>query len=475
MTIFFPETALDAVARYADEREEAERAARRLMGRLSAYDRPNRRQLGYYTGEHSLKDLGISTPPSMRDLPVVAGWPALVVDTLEERLDLLGWQIPDGDDDELQLAQIFAANNLDTESSLGHLDALIYGIAFAVIGTGDVPLITVESPSLVTVTWDAQRRMPDAAVVAEPSTESFGPTRANVYLPGRRLLLERPSGTEAWEVVDRQAYPDDEIVPVVPLVNRPHASAYQGRSEITRPVRYLTDAAIRTLLGAEVNREFYAAPQRWAMGASEESFVDSNQARVGEWQAIMGRVWAIERDDDGNVPSVGQFPASSPSPFIEQIKLYAQLLAAQAGMPAAYLGFVTDNPSSADAIRAGEARLVKRAERRQAAFGQAWARVARLAILLRDGEIPPEADAIRSRWRDAATPTRAAAADEASKLVGSGILPADSQVTYDRIGLTPGEQDLVQAESRRKVARETTRLLLAGQPAAPTPPPDGLS
>lgn len=472
MTIFFPETALDAVARYADEREEAERAARRLVGRLAAYDEPNRRQLGYYTGKHTLHDLGISTPPAMRDLPVVAGWPAIVVDTLEERLDLLGWQTSDLDDDDLQLAQIFAANNLDTESSLGHLDALIYGIAFAVVGSGPTPLVTVESPSLVTVTWDARRRTPDSAVVASPSTDSFGPTRANVYLPGRRLLLERPTGTEAWAVVDRESFPD-EIVPVVPLVNRPHASAYQGRSEITRPVRYLTDAAMRTLLGAEVNREFYAAPQRWAMGASEESFIDSNQARVGEWQAIMGRVWAMERDEDGNLPSVGQFPATSPQPFIEQIKLYAQLLAAQAGMPAAYLGFVTDNPASADAIRAGEARLVKRAERRQAAFGQAWAQVARLAILLRDGEIPPEADAVRSRWRDAATPTRAASADEAAKLVGSGILPADSQVTYDRIGLTPGEQDRVQSEARRKLARETTRLLLsAGQSEPGT---DGLS
>lgn len=470
MTLILPAGPLGAVARYADEREEAERAARRLVDRLAAYDEPNRRQLNYYTGKNTLKDLGISTPPSMRTLAIVAGWPAIVVDTLEERLDLLGWQTADLEDDDLELAEVFAANNLDTEASLGHLDALIYGIAFAVVGTGDVPLVTVESPNLVTVTWDAARRTPDAAVVAEPATDTTGPVRANVYLPGRRLLVERPPSSNTWAVVDREAYPRN-VIPVVPLVNRPHASAYQGRSEITRPVRYLTDAAVRTLLGAEVNREFYAAPQRWAMGASEDSFIDATGARVGEWQAVMGRVWAIERDEDGNLPQVGQFNASSPAPFIEQIKLYAQLLAAQAGMPAAYLGFVTDNPASADAIRAGEARLVKRAERRQAAFGQAWAKVARLALLLRDGEVPPEAAAIRSRWRDAATPTRAASADEASKLVGSGILPADSQVTYDRIGLTPGEQDMVQAENRRKLARQTTALLLGGN--LPTEPGTG--
>lgn len=464
--------ALQAVARYGDEAADAEQTVTRLLEQLSAYDRPNKRQLDYYEGKRKLQDLGISTPPVMRSLDVVAGWPAIVVDTLEERLDLLGWQTGE-DEDELDLADLFAANNLDTESSLGHLDSLIYGIGFAVVGNhpdGGTPLITVESAKLVTVTWDAHRRIPNSGIVAEPATGVEPSKAADIYLPGRRLRLERPRGQ--WIVTGREPLPD-QMVPIVPLVNRPHASAFRGRSEITRPVRYLTDAAVRTLLGAEVNREFYAAPQRYAMGASKDTFTNADGTTASQWQAVMGRVWAIERDEDGQLPSVGQFTASSPAPFIEQIKLYAQLLAAQAGMPAAYLGFVTENPSSADAIRAGEARMVKRAERRQAAFGNAWARAARYAVLLRDGELPPEAAGIGCRWRDAATPTRAAAADEASKLVGSGILPPDSQVTYDRIGLSPGEQERVLAETRRKVARQTTQALLALPPAqvAPAQPP----
>jgi hypothetical protein len=224
-----------------------------------------------------------------------------------------------------------------------------------------------------------------------------------------------------------------------------------GRSEISRAVRYYTDAAARTLLGLEVNREFYNAPQRIGLNVDESMFQDAAGNPVSAWTSIMGRVWNIPPNDAGEAePDVKQFPPNSPAPYIDQVRGYAQLLAAEAGIPGAYLGFQTDNPSSADAIRAGEARLVKRAERRQTVFGRAWMEVARLALLIRDGVVPGDFDtAVSTRWRDAATPTRAASADEATKLISAGVLPADSTVTYDRVGLSPAEQRQVASDKRR--------------------------
>ena len=129
-------------------------------------------------------------------------------------------------------------------------------------------------------------------------------------------------------------------------------------------------------------------------------------------------------------------------------------------MPAHYLGFQTDNPASADAIRAGESRLVKRAERRQAAFGRSWLEIARLALLVRDGRVPTDFDdTISAKWGDPATPTRSAAADEAVKMVGSGILPADSTVLYDRIGLDPDEQRTLLREKRRATGTNVLQQL----------------
>jgi hypothetical protein len=97
--------------------------------------------------------------------------------------------------------------------------------------------------------------------------------------------------------------------------------------------------------------------------------------------------------------------------------------------------------------------LVKRAERRQASFGRAWLEVGRLSLLVRDGAVPDEFADLSARWRDPSTPTRAAAADEATKLIASGVLPPDSSVTYDRVGLTPHEQRVVQADKRRSGGR----------------------
>jgi hypothetical protein len=146
-------------------------------------------------------------------------------------------------------------------------------------------------------------------------------------------------------------------------------------------------------------------------------------------------------------------------------------LAATAGIPEAYLGVApTANPSSADAIRASEVRLVKKAERRATMFGLAWIEVAELALRERDGRVPEEFAQVSCRWADPSTPTKAAKADEASKLVGAGILPATSQVTLDRVGLTPAEQVQVAAD---RLSEPSVASLLAGvvsrQSSSPSP------
>jgi Phage portal protein, SPP1 Gp6-like len=72
-------------------------------------------------------------------------------------------------------------------------------------------------------------------------------------------------------------------------------------------------------------------------------------------------------------------------------------------LPVHYVGVFTDNPASADALRAAEASLTARAEARQAAFGRAWEQVARLMIAVRDGRDPNLIDDSRAQWADAAT------------------------------------------------------------------------
>lgn len=131
------------------------------LNQLARYETHNALAAAYYEGRQRVKHLGISIPPSLRDIEVVVGWPGTVVDVLEERLDWLGWTSANGDD-VLGLDDIARQNDLDVESGLGHLDALIYGLGFVVVGAGfegePQPLITVESPRTVTGEWDARIR-----------------------------------------------------------------------------------------------------------------------------------------------------------------------------------------------------------------------------------------------------------------------------------------------------------------------------
>lgn len=420
-----------------------------MVNQLSAYEVTNALKLAYYQGEQTVRQLGIAVPPGLSNVKVVVGWAGTVVDVLEERLDWYGWQ---SDGDTYGLDEVFSANRLALDASRAHLDALIYGTSFAVVGSGDAgepnPLITVHSPRTMTGIWNARTRRLDYALSV--ATTNGVVTQATLYSPDETTVFSRNEPGDRWRVEDRDRHRLGRPL-AVQLENRPRNDVC-GRSEITKAVRSYTDQAVRTMLAMEIHREFFQAPQRYALGVEPEDFTASDGTVRTGWETIMGRVWAIGRNEDGEVPTVGQFTPASPEPYINQVKTLAQLLAAEASMPAHYLGFQTDNPASADAIRAGESRLVKRAERRQLGFGDSWLEVARLALLVRDGRIPDGFDAaVSPKWGDPATPTRSAAADEAVKLSAGDdpIIPRDSSVLYDRLGLSPEEQRTLAADKRR--------------------------
>lgn len=434
-------------------------AVQRLLDRLSRHASANSLKTAYYEGSNRLRDMGISIPPEMRDVETVIGWPGTAVDVLEERLDLLGWS--SSTDDDYGLSEVFERNQLAAEASMGHLDSLIYGVAFAAVGAGDVKagepdvLVSIESPVSMTVEWSRRSRRVTAALAINESDEVVGEASSvTLYLPDETIRAERSSGSD-WRVTYRDAHGLGQVL-VSRLANRPWGADRSGRSEISRAVRALTDNAVRTLLGSEVAREFYSAPQRWVMGADADAFVDASGQQIPAWQTYLGRVLALERDSQGDLPTVGQFPAGSPAPYWESIRGLSQLFSAEAGIPVSYLGLISDNPASADAIKAGEVRLIKRSERRHVQLGAGWMSTAAHALMVREGTstLPAEfAQRITCRWRDPSTPTEASSADAAVKLVASGVLPADSSVTWDRVGLTKAQQRrLASDQARRRVA-----------------------
>jgi hypothetical protein len=453
-----------------------------LQNQLARYQVINQILKSFYEASHMPANRGFSVPPVMKDIVTVMGWPGTIVDVIDERLEWQGWMNADGsvssDNANKPMSwhdEVYLENQLGVESSLVHLDSLVYGCGFVCVGTrspddkNKTPLITIESTMWTTGIYNVQKRCFDAVIAGRCNNEG-NLVAATLYEPNRTTQLSR-SGVygNTWFISD---WDDHNLgrVPVVPFINRPTASRREGRSEITRAIRCYTDIAIRTIMGMETNREFFNSPQRYLLGGNEEAFTDQAGNPISPWQAVMGRVWALERDENDELPTVGQFNPSAARPYLDQVQGLSQLVAAEAGIPTTYLGFFSENPSSADAIRALESRLIKRTERRQTSFGRSWNEVGELAALI--GKQPEMR--VDSQWRNAATPTQQADADSAMKLVSTNILLPDSEVTYKRINLTPIEKKILAKEKKKAEAKALIEGVLNGpQPVPPGTPKAG--
>lgn len=388
---------------------------------------------GYYEGSHRVADLGVAIPRELQRVQTVVSWPSIAVDALEERLDWLGWS----GGDQYGLDAVYAANRLATTSCDAHLDALIFGLSFiAVVPDGDGGVVVrPQSPKNCTGVFGPDGQRLEAALVEQP-TKDEDVIEAELLLPD--VIVQCVCQRGRWVEAGRISNVLGEV-PLVPLVNRRRTSRVDGRSEITRSIRSYTDEAVRTLLGQSVNRDFYAYPQRWVTGVSADEFSQPG------WVMSMASIWAVDKDDDGDTPNVGSFPVNSPTPYSDQIRLLAQLMAGEAAVPERYFGFITSNPPSGEALAAEESRLVKRAERRQTSFGLGWLSTGYLAAKALDPGIDRAEffGDVGLRWRDASTPTRAATADAVTKLVGAGILPADSRTVLEMLGLDDSQVEAV--------------------------------
>lgn len=98
----------------------------------------------------------------------------------------------------------------------------------------------------------------------------------------------------------------------------------------------------------------------------------------------MSSFFEITKGEDGDLPKVGQFSAASMEPHIAQLRMFAALYAGETGLTLDDLGFATENPSSAEAIKASHENLRLAARKAQADFGIGFRNAGYLAACVRD-------------------------------------------------------------------------------------------
>lgn len=471
-------------------RDELHLAVSTLERDLVGYQRPNGEKWAYYDAEIAMKNIGVAVPESMVNVEVVLGWPEIIVDALDERLDWLGWA---GDGNQaVELMEQFRANQLAHEFDKAKLDSFVTGVGFIEATAGDEdagePRVVANAVSSMDATyrWDARANRASMGLVRKFGPE--GELLFTLYLPDRTVAITRANGDEE---ISEHVHNRGRCG-LIPFPNRTRAGQVRGKSEITRSIRYLTEHGVRTLLGMEYNREIYTTPQRWfknvwasQLGLDVEASPAQNAAQGVK--VSMNRVVVMEPNQEedettgelvnGPEPATGQYQSAPPDPYINELQMLAQLASAQSGVPANYFGFHTQNPPSADAIRALESRLVKKAERRQSLFDQVLKNDLAFVVQSILDDAPADSARIASlstQWRDPATPTRAASVDSAVKLRQAEILDGDSEILLEMIGLTPDQVRRVQEERSRSVSRRLVEALRDRQ-QAPDPVAEALA
>jgi hypothetical protein len=438
----------------------------------------------YYEGTQPLSYMAPELQQELQETvrQVVINWPRLVVDSLEERLDVEGFRFPKEPDSDAELWRIWQANDMDEQSQQGHLDALVMGRAYVVIGTreddgddedggggegdpesatdADTPLITVESPLDMFAEFDPRTRVVRAAVKRwTDDGESGTVDHATLMLPDSTSWWVKDN-KGAWAEDPEHGRDDHEIgeVMVEVLANRPRLKTPNGVSELADIIP-ISDAACKIATDMMVSAEYHATPRRAAFGFGEDDFVDAEGRKVSAFSRIIGRMWATEksRGTGEDNADIIQFQEASLTNFHETIKQLATLVASLAGMPPHFLGQATDNPASADGIRSAETRLVKRAERRQRRAGGTWERVNRKVMRVRDGVWNTDARSLETIWRDASTPTVAQVADAAVKKFTAKIVPL--RQTREDLGYSQAQIQRMEDEDEAAAKSAMQRVL----------------
>jgi len=191
----------------------------------------------------------------------------------------------------------------------------------------------------------------------------FEPGRTTFYKNGKAYLKEEYKAPYAM---------------LVPVIFRPDAIRPFGHSRISRACMSITGSALRTIKRSEIAAEFYSYPQKYIVGLSDDSDISD------KWKATIATLLAITKDEDGERPMVGQFTQQSMQPHVDQLRMFASLFAGETGLTLDDLGFATENPSSADAIKAAHENLRLTARKAQRTFGTSFLNAGYLAACVRD-------------------------------------------------------------------------------------------
>lgn len=402
----------------------------------------NMLKMRYYNGKNVLKDFGISIPPSLLNVETVVGWPQKAVDAMAVRSRFDGYTAASSDVQSI-LNKLVSSTNLKMKYRQAAQSTLIHSCCFATVKMGydGFPRIDLYSAETAAAVWDdANGRIAYGMVI--DGFEDNSPVEITMYLEDAAVhLWDTSSGFWDWEV---QPYsmgrPTMEVLAYRQNFRKPF-----GTSRISRGVMSITDSAVREALRTEISAEFFTSPQKYLLGADRDAFEQTTK-----WEAYIGNIFAIGRDEDGNLPQFGQLQQGSMQPHTDYMRSLAARFSGETNIPISTLGVIHDNPASAEAIYAASEPLIIEVEDFNDGAREMLRNVALMAIAaILDvplAELPEEYRDFTPNFRNPAMPSVVSQTDAMTKL--AAVVPgfAGTDVFWEQVGFPE--------DMRRKVETE---------------------
>ena len=321
----------------------------------------------HYEMKNVVLDLNISTPPDLMYWMGTLGWCSKAVDSMADRLVFREFE-----DDNLGMGEVFQMNNQDVLIDSAILGALISACDFVYVSKDDdgVRLQVIDGSNATGIMNTNTMMLKEGYAVLD--RDSFGRAITEAHFTREATVIYRNGKLD--NIFNNPApYPL-----LIPIVNRPDAKRPFGHSRISRACMSIVSAAIRTAKRSEIAAEFYSYPQKYITGLSEDAELADN------WKASISKMLTFTKDADGESPKLGQFTQQSMQPFTDQLRMFASAFAGETGLTLDDLGFVSDNPTSADAIKASHENLRLATRKAQRDFGNGFRNAGYLAACLRD-------------------------------------------------------------------------------------------
>lgn len=420
----------------------------------------------YYEGDHKPASIGVDNVPDSVGPDVKCDWARKAVTSVSERVRLDGF-VFEGDYTDATLSRVVRDNSLVTAYNRHVASELIHGCIFATVQRDDKrTTVRMHGAETSAAIWDTAAESLGAGFVLADTKKFFWSTHAepsqiNMHLPGRVVVLMR-TGPSSW-VADSLVTPLERPMMEVFAFRSTGIKPF-GESRITPTVRYLVDEASRTLRYMAVSSAFYATPQRYVLGLTDEQYdlmVDN------KWKTIIGSMFLATKDIDGDTVSVGQFSSNSPQPYIEAIQAYAKLFSGATGVPLDSLGIVQDNPSSAEAMESQREDICIAAEECIEANRDSMRTVALMAMAVANNTtldgLTDEQLTIMPRFANPRTPSLASTADAMTKVASALEGFSQTREFLSGMGFETAEIESIRAQIRRIQAANIVSAVRAGQ------------